>query len=142
VTTPLQATEAVFEKVRTGWTASAFTFEPEQFTPPDAVWIRVKVQHLASGPASHGPTGGRHVQRRGRVVAQCFAPHATDDGTGPALVLADTFRALFEGIDLATVGGGSLTFEAGDVGSVGLERQGSKWIQANVSVPFTYDATF
>jgi hypothetical protein len=142
-TTALQATEAVYEKVRTGWSATGFTFAAEHYTPPaSAGWIRVVVRHLASLPASHGPTGGRHVTRRAEVVAQCFAPHAIasgDDGVAAALTLAETFRVLFQGIDLATVGGGALTFDTGDVRVVGTQ---GKWTQTHSSIPFTYEATF
>lgn len=139
MTTALQATEAVYEKVRAAWSASAYTLDGENYSPPDASWLRVSVQHLGSGPPSHGPTAGRHVTRRALVHGQCFAPVSAGDGVGAALTLAEAFRDLFEGIDLATVGGGSLVFEAGDVRTIGTTGE---WRQVNASIPFTYDSTF
>lgn len=133
----VRATEAILDRVRTQWTACVYTFEAERFTPTKGeAWIRVVVRDLQPGQASHGPIGGRRVERRGEIMAQVFAPLAPSDGQRAALELAGKLRALFE---LKSITGPSVTVNAfeGALRRIGADE--ATWYQVNVTIPFTFD---
>lgn len=138
-TTEQQAVEAVYLCVTSTPPCPAIRLGNEGGVPDrTAAWIRVVVQWRQPLPMSHGPTGGRHVTRRGAVLAQCFYPWSVENGVKGSLDLATALRTLFEGVSLATVGGGSLEMETGEVRVIGTDKT---WHQTNVEVPFTFDAT-
>ncbi len=138
MTTSSQATQAVYAHVRGLWTATRYTFDAERFEPVRGEpWIRVSVRELASLDPSHGPRGGRRVQRRASVIAQAFAPVSVTDGVGAALTLAEAFRDLFEGRDIMATDG-ALTFGAASLRRIGVD---GAWYQVNVDCPFAFDAT-
>ena len=143
--TPLQATELAFEKVRTSWLTTPYELDGERFTPPgvtDTPWVRVVVRDLPPRSVSHGPPGDRVRRARGQVVAQVFAPPFPDDGSGGALAIAQTFRALFDGKDILPSGGGEgLTFEDGLIRRVGIDDDTGEY-QVNVTCPFDFNDTF
>lgn len=136
--TELEATEAIYTVAKAGVAAMSgpptLVLEGERGKPAvGTAWIRVAVRDQPSDLPSHGPTGGRRIQRGGVVYAQCFAPIGTTDGVKAALTMAQDFRTLFEGVDL-----GGLTFNGADVRRVGIE---GGWMQVNAECPFTFEAT-
>lgn len=139
MTTEQQAVEAVYLCVTSSPPCPAIRLGNEGGVPAtSAAYIRVVVQHRNPMPMSHGPVGSRHVTRRGAVLAQCFYPWSVENGVKGSLDLATALRALFEGVSLATVGGGSLEFAEGELRVIGTDKT---WHQTNVEVPFTYDGT-
>ena len=137
--TPLQATETIYAAAVAGMGSTPLTFEGERYTPTAGTsWVRVSVRDSPSGPMTHGPSGGRRIERPAVVYGQVFTPYGTDDGVAAAMTLAQTFRDLFEGRDLTATGGGSLTFLGASVRRVGID---GAWYQVNVECPFTHDET-
>lgn len=136
--TELEATEAIYAAVVAGMGATTLILEGEVGSPPAPTagvpWIRLAVRDLPANPPSHGPVGGRRVQRQGVAFAQCFAP---GDGVATAVTLAQSVRDLLAG-DLETVVGAVTFTTGGDVRRIG--RDGA-WFQVNAECPFTFDAT-
>ena len=136
--TPLEATELVYAAAVAGVAAMSpaptLMLEGELGRPAIGTrWIRLAVRDQPSPPMTHGPSGGRRVQRGAVLLAQCFAPVGTADGVKAALTMATEFRALFEGEDV-----GECAFGTADTRRVGIE---GGWMQVNAECPFTYEAT-
>lgn len=133
--TEIEATQAIYAAIRTGWTASVYTFEGEHFSPPmDDPWIRVTIRDQSSRIGSLGTSG--LSERRGLLIAQCFAPIFPDDGVGSSVELAHTFRRLFERTNQPnTPGSDPVHFLVGTVTRIGVD---GSWFNANASIPFLF----
>lgn len=133
--TELEATQAIYAAIRAEFTSVVFTFEGERFTPPsDEAWIRVSIRDLTSRISSLGQSG--LSERRGLLLAQCFAPTFPDDGVAAALSLAHQFCRLFERTNKPdTAGADPAHFLVGSMTRVGVDGD---WFQANASIPFFY----
>ena len=118
--TDLEATQAIYDVVNDGWTATPVVYGAGKYSPasPSTSWIRVSVKREGTKGHTIGP-GGR-VTRLGRVFAQVFAiPLAgKDSGEGAAVALAQAFRALFE-LQSLPVTGEPVHFLEGSVREVG-----------------------
>lgn len=141
--TPTEAREAITKAAIDGVAAlagpPACYMEAERSRPSTSTpWIRVAIRGLSSDPMTHGPSGGRHVQRRGFVIGQCFVAHGTADGAAAAESLAQSFRDIFEGVDLtaavATTPNG-INFTTADIRLVGVD---GSWVQANAEITFSF----
>jgi hypothetical protein len=143
--TPLQATELVYETVRTGWTATTSantSFENETWTPPrDAASVRVVVRDLPPLALTHGPTGQRTKRHRAFIVAQIFVPLAIATGVAAARTLAQTFAALFEAKEIASAAATYPNSIQTEPAAIRGPLADGDLYQLNVEVPFTFDET-
>lgn len=130
MTTINQARETVYDRVRSLWTDSVFTFDGDAFIPPtDAPWIRVSVRQRGGGQSTLGGVGNRRFRREASAIGQVFVP--VGKGLQENDTLARTFRDLFEGVPRIS----GLEFNDGvirEVGPVGDEQQ------HNVEIEFSY----
>ncbi len=132
----VDARETIYERFRVQWgSTSPYTFDNEDYTPtPNVAWVRVAVRHNASrleligGP---GIGGVNSFMRSGRVFIQVFAP--INKGTREADTLAQTARAIFEGVTLSS---NAIRFTNGVIREIGPD---SSWYQINVECAFDYD---
>jgi hypothetical protein len=138
--TPLQATELVYETVRTGWTACVVSHENETWTPPrNAASIRCIVQELPGATITHGPTGDRVERNRAVILAQVFVPKSIADGVAVAKGLRDQFAALLKAKEIV---GAAATYPNSiqtDAAQPRGGRSDGDMYQLNVEVPFTFD---
>ena len=99
-----QAREAVYERWRAGWAASAYASVPYAFDndllqpEPDQAHVRLVMRHSASEQYSLGRVGNRRVQRQGMVLIEIYAP---GPGTQYADRLSTAARDIFEMIQNA-----------------------------------------
>ncbi len=137
--TPLEATEAIAAAVLAGLGSTPVTLDGERYTPTNGTaWVRLKVDLLPGGGMSIGVPGARRATRRGVVYAQAFTPYSTDDGTAAGLTLAQTVRALLEGLDVtdaAATEPKTLNFTDATIRPV---RVDGAWLMATVEAPFTF----
>lgn len=132
----VDAREAIYERFRTLWgSTSPYTFDNEDYEPPvgDA-WVRLSVRHNASvleAIGGRGYGGMNKFMRSGRVFIQVFTP--INQGTREADTLAQTARAIFEGI---TISSNAIRFNNAVVREIGPDNS---WYQINVECSFDYD---
>lgn len=130
MTTINEAREVVYERVRSLWTQSIFTFDGNAFVEPKSdPWIRVSVRQRGGGQITLGGVGNRRYQRDASVHGQVFVP--TGVGLEENDTLARTFRDLFEGVPRI----GGLEFNDGSIMEIG--PKGNKQ-QHNVEIEFSY----
>ncbi len=132
----VDAREAIYERFRVQWGAtSPYTFDNETYEPPaNAAWVRVAVRHNASrleAVGGMGYGGLNKFMRSGRVFIQVFTP--VNKGTREADTLAQTARAIFEGI---TISSNAIRFNNAVVREIGPD---GSWYQINVECAFDYD---
>ena len=135
VATLNQATERIYQTFQTDWgTTSVFTFDNEEFDPPEAGvdWVRLAVRHFDSNQETLGGVGNRKFLREGRIFVQCFT--ALDKGRAAADNLATIARNIFEG---KTLGTESIRCTDSVVREIGPIDDG--FYQVNVEIAFNYD---
>lgn len=137
--TPLEATEAIVAALDAGRGSTPMTLDGELYTPVAGTsWARVKVGMLPGDGMSIGLPGQRRAARRGVAYIQVFTPYNTDDGVAASLSLAQTFRALLEGLDVtdaAATEPKTVNFIDATVRPIGVD---GAWYQTNVEAPFTF----
>jgi hypothetical protein len=135
MTTTPQAVQAILDAFDDVWSVgpvSAYTFDGEQFDPPDnASWVRVSIRHTFAGQESLGVESNRRFRREGAVFVQCFSP--ANQGSKAAVDLAHTARAIFEGVTLA---GTSVNFTDCSIRETGPD---DKWYGVTLEALFAYD---
>lgn len=132
----VDARETIYQRFATQWGAtSPYTFDNEAYDPPvNSAWVRVVVRHQVSTLEAIGGSGqgGLNLyQRRGSCVIQVFTP--ANQGVRNADTLAQTARAIFEGITLSS---NAIRFNNVDIQEIG---ESDNWYQVNVEAEFQYD---
>jgi len=129
------AREAIYLAFATVWDVgpvSGYTFDNEDYTPPDASpWVRLSVRHQSSRQDTLGKTGNRKFERDGTVLIQVFG--LAGKGTEETGDLAKQAADIFEGVTLA---GTTVRFNAVDIRETGAS---GKWYGMLVDAPFTYE---
>ena len=133
MTTLATARESIYQHFVTGWgSTSAFTFDGEDFTPPESdPWVRLVVRHAASQQASLGGLGNRKFDRAGLVIVQVFTP--LDQGAAAADVLVEKVMEIFEGKTIDLIRFVSVTPQ--EIGPL------EAWFQAGADCPFEWTET-
>jgi hypothetical protein len=134
MTTLLEAENAVLSRWITQWgTTTPFAFAeealPSTISPGETAWARVQVVDLPSEQQTKAPTGLRKFLRKAGVLVTIYTP-SINQGASQALTLAQTARAVFEGVKFS--GLSFFTAEIDRVGPVPPEYL------INVIIPFDY----
>lgn len=95
MTTLNEAREAIYQRFVDNYVATVFTFENEDFDPPETAWVRLSVRgNVGGGQETLGAPGGRKFRRRGIIVAQVYTP--LNQGLQQGDQLGQSIRAIFE----------------------------------------------
>jgi len=134
--TPDEARKTLCLRWVANWVATSanFVFENEDnknFDAGTSPWARVSVRHTVGGQETLGPAGSRIFERRGILLVQLFTPK--DSGMQAGAVLANSARAIFEGVSFSGV-----DCYNGQVREVGPD---GKWFQHVAEVDFRYYET-
>ena len=126
---------AIYGAFETGWSGLAPSlFDNEKFDhPPDGVWLRLVVRHVARVQETLGSEGNRKFQSIGSVIMQCFGP--LDKGVAPVDTLAEVAQGIFEGKTLLPE---NIHFVASSITEIGPTDDD---YQINVESFFTYHTT-
>ena len=91
------ARESMYQAFVSGWdTFTTFTFENEDFTPPNSdSWVRMYVRHDDRNQETLGRVGNRKFESEGRIVVQIFT--LLNKGAGAADPIVEKVRSIFEG---------------------------------------------
>lgn len=131
MTTLNEAREAVYQRFVDNYTTTPFTFENEDFDPPETAWVRLFVRSLSGGQETLGGVGGRRFRRRALVGAQVFTP--LNAGMREGDVIAQEILELFEAVGFSGL-------DAND-GIVRESPPGDEWIVHIVEIFFEYEET-
>jgi len=130
-----QATEAVYLRWKTEWTAAfptiPFVFDNKKFVEPATLtpWCRVSLAYTDSTQHTLGVPQNRLYRREVAAWVRVYVP--LDDGLARALGYADKAKDIFEGASFDEISG------TGAAKIVPLGTDG-RWYEVAVIIPLTY----
>jgi hypothetical protein len=123
-----EAREAIYQRWSDNWGGDLY-FDGEPMEEPQEAWARLSVRHIDSNQDTLGAPGNRQYRRQCSIIVQVFSP--VEEGRGPLDALADTARAIWEGVSFS----GITTY--GGVQTTEIPSEG-RWQQVNVEALADY----